>query len=169
MGKQINFLMDNEFEEKFLEYVLSEGVVLFEGNNMSPVRIETLPEPFSEKGWFKLYLYKEEYGKLKLNKLDTGREYIDLIASPVIEFSRTIIRHGAKEVSRGRLWIEMKFYNDRKELVMKSKEIDDWYKKLNQWIKKNLPKTEIITKNRTYSEHSCKYINDMVENGYKVM
>lgn len=169
MGKQINFLMDKETEEKFIEYILSDGIVLFEGNNMNPVKINTLPEPFSGKAWFKLYLYKEGFGDLILKKIDNGREYIDAIASPVIEFSRTIIRNEAKEVSRGRLWVEMEFFNDKKELTIKPKDLGDWFKNLSKWVKKYLPRTEIVAKNKIYSEYSSKSVSDIIKSGYKVM
>lgn len=169
MGKQINFLMDSETEEKFIEYILSDGILLFEGNNMRPVKMKSFPEPFSSKAWFKLYLYKDEFGDLKLKKLDEERKYIDVIVSPVIEFSRTIIRDSAKEISRGRLWVEMNFYNDKNELVSKKNDLEEWFKNLSKWIKKHLPKTEIIGKNKVYSEYSCMSINNKIENGYKIM
>lgn len=168
MGKQINFLMDKDTEEKFLIYIKENGVAIFEGNNDSPKIIEVLPEAFSGKGWFKVYLYNNQ-GDLILNKLSTGREYIDSIKSPVIEFSRTIIREGAKEVSRGRLWLETKFYNEDGDLVSKDSDLDEWYKNLSKWIKKNAPKTEISNNGREYKEYITKSVVQLLEQGYKIV
>lgn len=169
MGKQINFLMDKEFEEKFLQYILVDGILLFEGDNKVPERIKILPKPFSGKGWFSLYLFKEEFADLFIKETKGGIKYIDAIKSPVIEFNRTVIRESAKEISRGRLWVEMKFYNESENLIIKTKVLDDWYKNLSKWIKKNLPKTEIVSKDKTYSEYACESIKNLVENGYRVM
>ena len=168
MGKQINFLMDKDTEDKFLIYVKENGVAIFEGNNDSPKIIELLPEPFTGRGWFKVYLFNNQ-GDLILNKLSTGREFIDSIKSPVIEFSRTIIRVGAKEVTRGRLWFETKFYNEDGELVSKDNNLDDWYKNLCKWIKKNAPKTEISINGTQYKEYITKSVVQLLENGYKIV
>lgn len=168
MGKQINFFMDKDTEEKFLIYIKENGVAIFEGNNDSPKIIEVLPEPFSGKGWFKVYLYNNQ-GDLILNKLSTGREYIDSIKSPVIEFRRTIIKEGAKEVSRGRLWLETKFYNEDGDLVSKDSDLDEWYKNLSKWIKKNAPKTEISNNGREYKEYITKSVVQLLEQGYKIV
>lgn len=168
MSKQINFLMDKDTEEKFLIYIKENGVAIFEGNNYSPKIIEVLPEPFSGKGWFKVYLYNNQED-LILNKLSTGREYIDSIKSPVIEFNRTIIREGAKEVSRGRLWLETKFYNEDGELVSKDIDLDEWYKNLCKWIKKNVPRTEISNNGREYKEYITKSVVQLLEQGYKIV
>lgn len=86
MGKQINFFIDKETEEKFFVYLNENGVAIFEGNNKMPLIVDKLLAPFSEKGWFKLYLYNNA-GDLIIKKLATGRECVDSIESPVIEYS----------------------------------------------------------------------------------
>lgn len=96
-----------------------------------------------ERGWFELYLYKEDFGEIIYAEIiyaetERGCKYINAIDAPVIEFSRTIIRTSSKEITRGRLWLEMKHYDDDGNLLTKSKLLDDWYKELTKWIKCNL-------------------------------
>ena len=43
-----------------------------------------------------------------------------------------------KGVNRGRLWLEMKYWNNDGDLVEKSKDIDQWYGTLSRWIRTNL-------------------------------
>ncbi|MDP4147218.1 MAG: hypothetical protein Q8936_22535 [Bacillota bacterium] len=163
MGKQICFFMDEDIEDKFIDYVLENGEILFEGNNNKPISIKELPKAFSGKGWFKVYLYKPEFGKLVLENIPNIREYINFIESPVIEFSRTIIREDIKELSRGRLWVDMKFYNKEGEKVEKSKKVDEWYKDLNKWIRGNLPKTELNIEGGKLVEYMSPAIKELIE------
>lgn len=167
MGKQINFLMDEETEKRFVEFILSEGDIWANREGLRPEKIKILPKAFSEKGWFQVYFHKIRFGVLKIEELEKGEGYIDSISSPVIEFSRTIIRQ--KDMSRGRLWVEIKVYDEEGKTVLKSKELDDWYKKLSKWVKKNLPKTTIVTQSGVYTEYSCESINELIKSGYKVI
>ncbi len=169
MGKQIRFLMDNELEEEFKKLILLDGVILFEGNNNQPIEIEDLPLGFSGKGWFKVYLYKKEFGELNLEELDSGRKYINANSSSVIEFSRTIIRNNPKEISRGRLWLENKYYNEKEELVVKDRNLEEWYNQLSEWIKSKMSKKQILTPHKIYSEYTTIAIKEMVESGYKII
>lgn len=169
MGKQINFYMDNETEEKFFEFIKKDGVVLFERNNKLPQIIDTLPEPFSGRGWFMVYIYNEKLGKCIICETDNGIKYIDFIKSPVIRFSRTIIREDAKEIAMGRLWFETKFYDDDGELISKDSALDEWYKKLCKWIRKNVPRTELSDTWGVRKEYISKSLIDLFEQGYKLM
>lgn len=167
MGKQINFFIDKETEEKFFVYLNEKGVAILEGNNKMPLIVDKLPAPFSEKGWFKLYLYNNA-GDLIIKKLATGRECVDSIESPVIEYSRTIIREDSKEISRGRLWFETKYYNDDGELVQKDIRLEEWYKELCKWIKKNAPKTDLNIGEKR-KEYISKSVLQLLEQGYKIV
>lgn len=139
MGKQFNFLIDTETEEKFIEFVKQcGGKILFEGSNQKPIEIEELPEQFSGKGWFSVLLYKQTFGELHYIKLENGRWFINTSRSPVIEFTRTVVRESQTEVSQGRLWLEMRYWDDSDIIQYKSKELDEWYKELVKWIKRNV-------------------------------
>lgn len=154
-------------EEKFFIYLNEKGVAIFEGINEKPLVVDKLPVPFSGKGWFKLYLYNNA-GDLIIKKLNTGRECVDSIKSPVIEYSRTIIREDLKEISRGRLWVETKYYNNDGDLVQKDIRLEEWYKELCKWIKKNAPKTE-LDKEKKCKEYISKSVLQLLEQGYKIV
>ncbi|MBP8082838.1 MAG: hypothetical protein KAZ87_06510 [Spirochaetes bacterium] len=168
MGKQINFLMDFETECFFKNHILQQGEILFEGKNSEPVSITELPTQFSGKGWFSVYLYKKELGELIFEKLSKDRKYINCTKSPVIEFTRTVIRDNEKEVSFGRLWVEMKYWSDNEELTKKPKELYEWYINLQKWIKINMPKTKFSINNKIYNEHASTEIKNIIEKGYKI-
>ena len=168
MGKQITFYMDMKTEQQFKDFILQEGEIIVEGSNPNPISVKILPEPFSDKGWFKLYLYKKEYGELVLDSTANGRKYIDETKSPVIEFLRTVVREDEKEVSRGRLWLEMKYWDVHGRQVEKAKALNDWYTNLCKWVKNQLPKTEFLVNEEIYTEYISDSIKKSVENGYKI-
>lgn len=170
MGKQINFYMDEETELRFVDFFTSTGgELLFEGDNLKPISITTLPKPFSGKGWFRLYLYKQEFGELVTRRLENGGFYIDSITSPVIEFSRTVKREIGKnrEISSGRIWVELKYWNEREELIEKTKELDKWYGILNRWIKKNVDRVEEVINGHKYIKYVSPSLRELLNKGYK--
>ena len=168
MGKQINFLMDLHTENLFKEIILQEGEILFEGANSEPISIIVLPDEFSSNDWFSVYLYKKEFGELILDKLPNGKQFIDTIKSPVIEFIRTVVRDDESEVSRGRLWYEKQYYDDEGKLIHKSEHLNFWYNSLCKWIKKNLPKTELYIHSEKYNEHISSGIKELIQKGYEI-
>lgn len=94
--------MGEKEEEELKRYLLDSNVkILFEGKNPMPVEITEFPPAFSDRGWFMMYLYKEEWGELVIKDVSTDRKYLDVFSSPVIEFSRTVIREHAKEITPG--------------------------------------------------------------------
>ena len=77
------------------------------------------------------YLYKIEFGCL----LTKGNgNLIDVLDSPIIEFSKTRIK--GNEMSRGRLWVSTYYYKDSGQTEESKKYIVE-YQKLVRWIKKN--------------------------------
>lgn len=48
-----------------------------------------------------------------------GKRYIDTTVSPVIEFRDTMLRENVKEIQRGRLYLEMKYYDASGVLIQK--------------------------------------------------
>lgn len=153
MGKQISFLMDEQDENRFVEFILRNADIYFEGDLKVPVKIIELPMKFSGKGWFKVYLYRNVLGELEIEKTSNEREIINSTKSPVIEFIRTIVREDDSEIRRGRLWVEMKYYDHQNILIEKSKDINVWYNILSKWIKSNLIKIEVIINNKKKNEY----------------
>jgi hydroxymethylpyrimidine pyrophosphatase-like HAD family hydrolase len=168
MGKQINFYMAEETEAKFIDFVISTGgKVLFKGDNDKPIYLTSLPKD----DWYQLYLYKEEFGQLTLRPISDNKYYIDSINSPVIEFSRTYKREIGKnkEISRGRIWVEMKFWNEQEELEEKTKELEKWYGTLNRWIKKNVDRVDEIINGHKYITYVSPSLKELMSKGYKFM
>ncbi|KKK36118.1 hypothetical protein WQ57_21145 [Mesobacillus campisalis] len=166
MGKQIRFYIDRELEKDLIHFVIANGgEILFEGENLKPISVTSLPEPFSGKGWFTSYLYKADFGELKYISLPNKRLVIDSTKSPVIEFSRTIIRSIGKnkEISGGRFWLEMKYWNGENQLVQKPVELDQWYKALSKWIKEHVPK------DKESNSYVSPAIKDLLARGFKLM
>lgn len=171
MGKQIGFLMDAPTELEFVNFILQSGQILFEGEFRTPQNITSLPAPYSVDSWFLVYLYKPEIGGLTLREVETsGVEYIDETRSPVIQFHRSTVVDGEREIRRGRLWVEMKYWdrsNGTYELVEKPKELDVWYQQLRRWIRKHLPMTTVERSDgRMIKEYMSPAIRKKIEEGY---
>jgi len=171
MGRQHVFAMDEEDEILFMEYLRGNGYVIYQDDKSGiPKLIEKFPEPFSSKGWFILYLYRSNFGEMKFRELNDGRLYLDAGIAPVIEFSRTIVRHGnVREIQFGRIWVEMKYYDENEMLVKKSEELDKGYKDIKRWINKQLGKSNVHFKSGACKECviSKSLIKLIEENKYK--
>lgn len=165
MGKQFRFIMDQNDETKFFDYIKETGNIFLEERFKSSELITKLPEGI----WIILLLYKESFGEIKFSKTDNGIKYINPIIEPVIEFSQTLVRDNVKEISRGRLWLEMRYYNEDEMLVMKSELLDEWYKELSKWIKKNLKCIKVTMGNKTYKEYVSESLISKVESGYELL
>ncbi|WP_226679992.1 hypothetical protein [Sutcliffiella horikoshii] len=57
----------------------------------------------------------------------------------------------------------MKYWDVENQLVQKSLELDDWYKTLSKWIKKNVPKE------KECNSYVSPTIKDLVSQGFKLM
>lgn len=169
LGKQFNFIIDKETESLFFQFIKENGEALFEGSNEKPIILNELPLPFSGKCWFKIYLYNKNYGDLIYNTTSSGRVYIESLDSPVIEYLRTIIKDNSKEISKGRLWFENKYYNKHDKLINKDIRLEEWYKILCTWIKQNLIKIDVINNGKTTKEYVSKPILQLLENGYRIV
>jgi hypothetical protein len=169
MGRQLLFYMDEETEKHFAEFVLQQGgELLYRGNEARFRRISCLPEPFAEPGWFEVFLWKTGLGTVKPIVLEDGREYIDPIEEPVIEFTRTAVSHDERVIRQGRLWVEMKFWNDEQELVEKPQELAKWYNALTRWVKKHVPRQEVLIGGYPYKEYISSSLMELVRDGYKL-
>lgn len=165
MSKQINFYLDEQLEQRFLDFIIDHGGEIFfdQGSNIEPVKVNEFPSS-DEKYWFCLYLYKKEFGDIKYKEIK-NRRYIDILRSPVIEFSRTVVREIGrnKEIGRGRLYFQTKFWNSKDELIQKPTELDDWFKLLSNWIKKAAPK------DKDTGAYISMSLKELANKGFKLM
>lgn len=168
MGKQISFIFDDDTEHEFIIKMLQDGKVLFEAGNNELQLSKSLPDSNTIEEWFTVYLYKCEYGELQYRSLPNGQRYIDSSKSPVIEFIRTVIRHEEQEISRGRLWVESKYWDENNELQEKPKELIQWFTNMSKWIKKNVPLQTFDSHGYQYKEHISSSLMQLVLKKYRI-
>lgn len=129
MGRQINFYMDSETQDRFIDYIIeSEFVLLNPWASVIDVR---------ESNVYNIMLYKESYGDLV--RCQYGRKQIDQLTSPVIEFSKATINRERKVMHRGRIWIATQYFADDGTIIRKDAGLIKDYERLVRWIKKNVP------------------------------
>lgn len=165
MGRQFRFIMDEKDERLFFEYVQLENKIYIEMPFQNPVQIKTFPL----KSWFKLYIYNEKFGNLLFRKYSNAKYRIDDISAPVIEFCHTFVRDNEKEIQRGRLWLEMKFWNENEELVQKDSQLEALYKQSVKWIKKNLECVVLSPYGKQVKEYVSKTLVQKVVSGYHLL
>lgn len=169
MGKQFRFLMSEDDESILLDYLLRMNIkILHEGNNIAPLEVQSFPAQFSGVGWFMLWLYKDEWGLLKLQKCSNGTYRVESSNSPVLELSRTIVRIQQKEISYGRIWYENTYY-DSGEKKQKNEKVDLFYKELRETIKSMLNKEQIIVRGMKTTIYISKSLKKYLDCGYKII
>ena len=148
MGRQYNFAMDEADEKLFMKYLKENGYVVYWcGKDGIPKAINSFPDPFSDM-WLNVYIYHSAFGDMKFKsyisdeKSNIEKYYIESISAPVIEFGRTVVRHEEKAIRSGRIWMQMKYWNEYGEYVSKSENLEKGYKDIKKWITKHLQKME---------------------------
>lgn len=168
MGRQINFYMSEKVEKSFVELLNSNNYTImwhdFAQNSIAVLNDYKCSELKQKNGI--LYLYKKMYGEYFIKKSNWIR--IDASNSPIIEYIRTTIKNDDKKISRGRLWVETKYYNSNDELVEKSPNLVKDFVDLTKWIKKNIPYQEIEEGDSFVKEYICDEIIELVHQGYRL-
>ena len=165
MGKQFRFIMDEMDKKAFFEYVRHTGRIFETKRFEGTVEIFDLPSHL----WIKLYLFRDEFNTFQYEQILDKKEYIDATVLPVIEFRNTILREKVKEIQRGRLFLEMKYYDVSGNLVQKNELLDKWYKELVSWIKKQLQCVEVPSDGKVVKEYVSKSLVKCVEEGYHLL
>ena len=73
------------------------------------------------------------------------------------------------ETKRGRLYLEMKYYDASGVLIQKSELLDKWYRELVSWIKKQLQCVEVSSNGKVVKEYVSKSLVKLVEEGYHLL
>lgn len=157
MGRQINFYMSKDTQDSFIDFLRHHQ---FEFLDNTAKQIE---QPNSNN-IFGLYLYKQDYGNLVMHS--NNKESMDSIISPVIQFSKTIIKDGPKKILRGRLWISSQYYDDKGMLKKKEGLFIKDYQMLTRWIKKYVPYQEIKKGNHMIKEYVSDGLIDLQDKGF---
>jgi len=164
MGRQVRFYIDESTLDALIEEALVEGEIVCEGSEANtPPTISTAVPQLARCGrGLQLYLYQPRFGDLVLRTTTNGITYVDAIKSPVVELLQTVIRHEDRRISRGRLWVEMRYWDDDGNLVEKTAELGRWYAGLARWTKRRLSR---IAETGEYCSPS---ILELVEKGYRL-
>ncbi len=164
MGKQFRFIMDESDKKFMFEYVIKQGKAY------THIKVEGIKEIFELPNslWINLYFYKDEFGNIKFKYIGE-KKYINSTLSPVIEFGNTIVRTNVKEIQRGRLYLEMRYYDSDGKLLLKSEKLDEWYKELIKWIKKHLKCVEVMSNGKVVKEYVSESLVEYVKDGYKLL
>ena len=128
--------MSEKVQESFVEYLIQNQFMFLD------YYAKTVEQPLL-KSVYGMYLYKPEYGDIVIRK--DRKDILDVSTSPVIEFNKTSINEEKKKVIRGRLWVEIKYYDERGEIITKNDKLVKDYERLKRWIRKNVP----------YQEYKC--------------
>jgi hypothetical protein len=141
MGKQVNFYMTVEDEQKFVQFVRGERNVAIFKSVLPTTEIPNLIElpPVGEPFWFSLCLWnRDESPPPTLTYVEQQRYYsVGKIDSEIIEFDRCVLDQG--RLVRGRIWAEMNGWKreDPATIIKKSDAFSAWYNRLASWIKRH--------------------------------
>ena len=167
MGKQINFYMDEVIEIEFIKLIINEGFILLytDLEQRKLLSIESVEQFGGRVNRF--YLYKGELGNIVNDKFRSFD--IDTLRSPVIEFSRTIVNSEEKKITRGRIWVETRYYGDNDGLVAKNPLLEKEFNKLVKWIKKNIPYQDTIQGDYILKDYISNNLKELNTIGYRLM
>ena len=132
MGRQIRFVMSNEDEERFVEFILShQGACILSYRH--PLESTILYKDmlkFGDTGNLHLWIWRSDMSPEPTYDVFNKQKFrtINEMRSEVIEFSRSFERNGI--LKPGRLWADL-----NKET--KGSDFIKWYEKLARWVKKN--------------------------------
>ena len=155
MGRQINFYMSNDAQERFINF-LNKNEFVFVDCNASIIN-DILDDSIRE-----IYLYKQDYGNIIMRRND--KVNIDSLNGPVIEYIKTKILEDQQTVLRGRLWIETKVYN---EPANKGESLLKDYQMLVRWIKRNIPYQQIKKKDHYIKGYVNDELKELQERGFR--
>lgn len=165
MGRQFTFIADKKDTEAFIEFVSKTGVVLFKDRFEGIIEVNSRPNVY----WTIFYFYKEEFGELRF-LVSRGKKYISTLDSPVIEFSETSFQEHKMEIIRGRLFVEMKFYDEHGKLIIKDKSLSNWYSELVNWLKQRLVHIDIFNGENITKEYvSESLVHKLKNSNYRIL
>ena len=140
MGRQVNFFMAKDDEEKFLSFVRQTGEVVLlppisAAGDFQPV--QELPEPFSTDQWRQFWLWNKSLASNFQSEYVAEKGYyvINGLLSPLVEFSRSYVKDNT--MYPGRIWAEFTIIDsETSDLDQKDREFRRWYETLAKWIRK---------------------------------
>lgn len=167
MGRQINYYMDEKTENEFIEYIFSRDFLIISEDlkNQRILIYNNINEVDYKQN--RLYIYKRGFENIITNH---NCDYkIDSIESSVIQFVKTSIRNEEKEISRGRLWFESKYYGKDGEIIFKNPLLTKEYESLVRWIKKHTTYQEVNHNGYMIKDYVTNSMKKLSDEGYRFM
>lgn len=162
MGKQFRFIMDDRDQEKLIQKVCEQGIILYNDRHNGIKEISSLPNG----NWIHLHFLK--YKDAKIIESDDSLLDVDVLRLPVLELRQTFVRTKIREIQRGRLYFENKFY-ENDNLINKEEELEKWYQEIIKWIKKELKCVEIMNDTKLTKEYVSASLVKYIEEGFKLI
>ena len=162
MGKQFRFIMDDSDQEKLIQKVSEQGIVLYNDRHKGIKEVSSLPDGF----WIHLYFIK--YKDVEIIKSSNNPLGVDVWTMPVLEFRQTTVRNNVSEIQRGRLYFHNTYF-EGDNLIYKDEELEKWYKELIKWIKKELKCVQIMEYTKLTKEYVSESLVKYVEDGFKLL
>lgn len=144
MGRQINFYMSENVQQNFIRMLYESDYIFLNGKGQ-------VIEYVDEQKYCDYFLYMKKYGPISIKE----EYFLDSLKSPVIQFSKTIIREG--KIRRGRLWISNNQNTEGEKELVKD------FNRLNRWIRKNVPMKEITKGDYAVKEHTSEQLIELAE------
>lgn len=160
MGRQINFYMGSEIETYFINYLVTNHFSILKKDSTEAIIIEEIAGKSEQSLEKMILLYKSNYGKVILNR----ENQVDFFLSPIIQFSRTIVKFEQKRIIRGRLWTGGNTISDKDS---RNQVIKDFVL-LSKWIKKHIPYQELEYEGATYKEYIDEEIYSLYKHQFKL-
>ncbi|WP_042462543.1 hypothetical protein [Neobacillus dielmonensis] len=167
MGKQINFYIETELQEKFLQHCFCMGFIILAEDLKEKKLVKFNELKDINPDIYILYLYKNIFGDIIVDENFTYR--LNYLQSPVIEFTRNLIKPQEKKITRGRLWMESKYYDQYSEVVYKDQKLIKEYNALVKWLKKHVKLLEVRNGDYIVKEYVTGTIKDMTNDGFILM
>lgn len=167
MGRQINFYMEETLQEQFIQKLFEKNfLIIAEDLENKKLVVYDEYQKFNSNT-YTMYLYKNNFGEL-LTKEDCDYR-LDYLKSPVIEFTKNLIKNDKMIITRGRLWLETKYYNDDGNIVCKDTIITQEYNALVRWIKNRIPFQEVTKEGYIVKEYVTDYMKGLADSGFWLM
>lgn len=162
MGKQFRFIMDDRDQERLIEKVCEQGIILYNDRHNGVKEITNLPDG----NWIHLHFLK--YKDAQIVQSDDKLLDVDVLRMPVLELRQTFVRSKTKEIQRGRLYFENKYF-ENDNLIYKEEELELWYKEIIKWIKNELKCVEIMESTKITKEYVSVSLVKYIDAGFKLI
>lgn len=162
MGKQFRFIMDDRDQERLIEKVCEQGIILYNDRHNGVKEITYLPDG----NWIHLHFLK--YKDAQIVQSDDKLLDVDVLRMPVLELRQTFVRSKTKEIQRGRLYFENKYF-ENDNLIYKEEELELWYKEIIKWIKNELKCVEIMESTKITKEYVSVSLVKYIDAGFKLI